>query len=148
MPIPNDAFAFLFGSNVDWAASKPHPSISINPDLLSIEIMESGDAVIQKLNLFDDRDDNIARIEKNKLWVSPNVYRKRPDQSTLILLDHLAKEALKIELLNPLTIRLSGIFRYPGRHPITITDEFLETRIGRISHSCTTGQRGVGFTIN
>jgi len=145
--VPENAFLFFFGSNVDWSTDKPHTAITIGQELLSISVRSDGKASIDHLNIFDDRDNIIANIERNQLWVKFEARHYRPDKSTLYVKDHLNKEVLKIEFLNPRSIRLSGRFRYPGTRPIVISDDVANIRGMQISQSCS-GQNGAGFLIN
>jgi hypothetical protein len=146
--VPKDAFMFLFGSNIDWSVNAPHNAIRVGNDLLSISVQKDGHARIDRLSIFDDRDNIIAAIENDKLWVDLSARRDRPDMSTLIVRDHLNREVLKIEFLNPKTIRLSGVFRYPGTRPIITSDTETNIRGMRFSNGCASNAAGTGFEIN
>jgi hypothetical protein len=50
--VPKDAFAFIFGSNVDWAINAPHNAIRIGNDLLSVTVLKDGNARIDRLSIF------------------------------------------------------------------------------------------------
>jgi hypothetical protein len=122
-------------------------AIKVGDDLLYLVVEQDGALRIEKLSLFDDRDNLIASVEQNKLWGNPSAKRDRPDRSTILVRDHLNKEALKIEFLNPKTLRFSGIFRSPGNKPIIITDNEANIRGIPISNSCA-GEVGETFVIN
>jgi hypothetical protein len=145
--VPENAVLFFFGSNLDWSTDRPHAAISVGQELLSISVRKDGNASIDHLTIFDDRDNVIANIEQNKLWVELGTRQYRPDKSTLSVKDHLNKEVVKIEFLNPRSIRLSGVFRYPGAPPIVITDDLANIRGMQISGSCS-ARNGTGFLIN
>src|SRR6202012_5128959 len=67
--------------------------------------------------MFDDRNDIIARIDKDGFWVQNNVRKKRPDECTLVVFDPSATEVLRLQYLNPKAISVQGLFRHPKMGP-------------------------------
>ena len=90
-----------------------------------------------------------AEIDKNEFFINrDNCFRiKRPDASTLVVIDKRAEVVLFIRYMNPSSVRVSGIFRGPygtvvrieDGGPLTVNGEF-----SKISNSVFgTGTKGI-----
>jgi hypothetical protein len=118
--IAPNGIAFLYGSNV-----------SLNDTAFPLTILEmkgesmivvdrdpdTKNLLITTLRVFDDRDDIIARIDRDGFWVQNTLRKKRPDEHTLIVFDHNDQQVLKIHFLNPQTVSVEGVFRHPQIKP-------------------------------
>jgi hypothetical protein len=81
----------------------------------------------------------IAILDKNKWDVdAQNVFRiRRPDKSTLIILDHQGNEALNIIYLNARAFTFTCSMKYPDGYDLSVTKTNLRTGNGEM--------RNVGF---
>ncbi len=128
---PENAMIVFMGGTV----AQMHPSQDIieiaGHTILSISPKKNQPNIISitTLEIFDDRFDNIAHIEGDKLWVNPTARQERPDKSTLIVYDHTGLEVLKIRFLNPHALAIRGVFRYQsfGMVVATTVSEMITT---------------------
>ena len=94
------------------------------------------------MDVFGADEKIVVGIEKNEFTVNPNNYyrMKRPDKSTLVVLDQYKKEVLNIRYLNRRAIKLSALLYYPGvQGPIEIDDDGIKVETGLVSDSCSLG---------
>lgn len=137
--VPADALMVSFGSNLGWATNMPHTIIQMGGDpILSIDRdRASASLIITVLRIFDDRNDIIAKIDKDGFWVRGDTRMKRPDRSSLIVFDHNDSEVLNIRFLNPRAISVTGIFRHTHvRFPVILTPEYMEINTNKLIGNC------------
>lgn len=137
--LSSGAVAVIYGKNVSINSVFPHTLLRMgNDDIIVIDRdKKSGNIKVLSLRVFDDQYDIIARIDESDFWVKNTNRAKRPDEHTLIVYDHNDEQVLKIELLNPQTLEIQGIFRSPklkSRYAtITATEFRILPTIGPIS---------------
>jgi hypothetical protein len=126
-PIPSNAVAVFFGSNVAFSSKFPYAVLNMGGlEMLSIARPPKQDALaVSTLRIFDDLGNIIVRIDSDGFWVAPSLRRKRPNKSTLIVFDRSDNEALHIEFLNPRALSVRGIFRDRRGRVVRITDDAL-----------------------
>lgn len=76
--------------------------------------------------------DNIFRCNRLKTYEAIN-----PDQHSILILDDSDKIVLYIRYLNPLALKVLGVFRYPGRPTVTIEEDRIMVGIARIGNMFT-----------
>jgi len=146
--VGDDEFAIFAGSIVAFNSERPTVLLSIGgADIIKADMDENGRIHLSTLKLYDDQNEIIARITSDGLWVHPLMRRERPDYSTLVIYDRRDAEVLKIKFINSNTIAISGIFRYPNRPPVILSDR--ESQIGplRLGSGCL-GHSKVGIQFN
>ena len=92
--------------------------------------------IISALRVFDDRGDNLVKIDQNDYWIKPDTHYVRPDWSTLIAYDHSDAEVLRIHLVNDRVVTVTGIFLHPGSKTVRVAPGETYIENGRISNSC------------
>jgi hypothetical protein len=147
---PANALKVFFGSNLAWATKMPHTILRMMGDpMIQIDRDDSKkELVVSALKIFDDRNNIIARIDKEDgFWVENSTRKKRPDPSTLVVYDHNDTEVLRIVFINPNTLSLTGIFRHP-RYPTPVVITPQEMNTGRLRFSETVfGNAGTDINI-
>jgi hypothetical protein len=137
---PNEnSVAIYLGPHTFYIGNFPQQIITIaNRDILTLD-KKDNDIVITTLRLYDDSDNIFARIDENGFWVSPDVRKKRPDRSSLIVYDKHDDEALNIRYVNPRVISINGLFQYQHRTALFKPTFF---KMGGISGAgiCTTNE--------
>ncbi len=77
-------------------------------------------------DVFDDKNDLIARVEKNEFHLVPGKYAyqtRSDDKSVLTVFDRQGKRMLSIRYLNSTTIRLSGAFYCGDGTSVIVEDD-------------------------
>lgn len=137
-PLNQHNFAIFAGGTVVSNSTVPTILLTIaGQEVIAGENTVSGAFQLRTVRLLDDQYESLAEVRDNRLWIHPNARRERPDFSTLVVYDRRGNEALRLQFLNPNTIEISGIFRFPGRPPVAITSSAI--RIGgvaSISRNC------------
>lgn len=145
---PADALMILFGYNLAYAQHFPFTLLTMEGDAM-IRIDKGkgkrGELIITVLRIFDDRNNIIARLDSDGIWVENSTRNKRPDTSTLVVYDHNDVEVLHLVFLNPTTLYLTGIFRHPKLQiPLEITND--NTRYGPFNARLSIwGQAGISI---
>lgn len=143
---------FLGSTNVTWAIQFPHVALFMKKDEMLVIDREktSGYLEIKTLRVFGPEGRVVASIHDGEFWVSSNVRKKRPDESTLIVYDERDAELLRVSFLNPSALMITGVFRHPELSPIvyTVTDkEIIQMpNNGHISNNCL-GYGGFSFDV-
>ena len=148
--IPANALKVFFGSNMSWSETMPHTILKMGNDpMIQIDRLEKANQlIVTVLRIFDDRDNIIARIDKDGFWVENNTRNKRPDPHTLVVFDHLDNEVLRIHFVNTTAIVITGTFRHPGmRNVVTITPTEFRNG-GFILSGSPMGENGVDIVID
>ena len=80
----------------------------------------------------------VAHVIDNEFHVNPNNYfrMERRDRHTLLVYDQRARLVLSVRYLNPLAIKLLGVFNYPGRLPVIIGEHQTLIAGNRFSRYC------------
>lgn len=84
--------------------------------VISLDALTDGSLVV--IADIRDKDDKIiVRMDKNGFAINPNNYFsiKRPDKSTVIVLDQYGTEALRAHYSNPHSFRITGKFYSSGK---------------------------------
>jgi hypothetical protein len=144
---PADALKILFGYNLAYAQQFPFTLLAMAGDAMIQIDKERGrrELVVTVLRIFDDRDNIIARLDHDGIWVENSTRNQRPDSSTLVVFDHTDTEVLRIVFLNPTTLYLTGIFRHP-EVPVPLEITNYHTRIGgAFARLSVWGQSGISI---
>lgn len=91
--------------------------------------------------IFSEDSRIVAEIADNNFTINPNNFfrRERPDKSTLVVYDQKNNQVLHVRYLNPLAIKVTGIFRYRNHFPVIVSENNL--RVGGVTFTevCTNG---------
>jgi hypothetical protein len=74
----------------------------------SLVAFSSAALKLKTLRIYDDKNEIIARISENRLWVQPLARRVQPDFSTLLVYDRHDEEVLRIKLLHRKAVSIGG----------------------------------------
>src|SRR5712692_4028237 len=146
-PIPKGAVALYLGNTVSVGPKCSHGVFRVGQeDVFVLDRDASG--LLISFAVFDDRGNVVARLEGNALVaINPASHVARPNSSNLIVFDDRDTKVLDVQFLNPQSIKITGMLRYPGREPIVITEKYLGIQ-GSISPPlCGTGT-DVDFLFN
>jgi hypothetical protein len=108
-----------------------------------VSMARSPEGILVNASVYSANGELAARVENNEWHLVPGQisYGKRPDRSTLIVLDKFGKEMLWVRFLNPRAVRVRGVFSCKGEFQFTVTDD----KVGPsgntkylMSHSCVT----------
>ena len=133
-------FSVLFGANAFQVPSTGQFAIFRRADraILSAEMAPEGLAI--DADIFGLSGSLVGRIVRNEFHVvtsDKTFAERRGDLSTLAVLDGSNNELLYVRYMNPLTIRVRGIFAAPGKKTVRITDDSLQVERGPgFSHIC------------
>jgi hypothetical protein len=133
-------FSVLFGANAFQVPSTGQFAIFRRADraILSAEMAPEGLAI--DADIFGLSGSLVGRIVRNEFHVvtsDKTFAERRGDLSTLAVLDGSNNELLYVRYMNPLTIRVRGIFAAPGKKTVRITDESLQVERGPgFAHNC------------
>jgi hypothetical protein len=114
--IPSKAVALFVGTNVTITDIFPHIvlfSLKMGP-VLTIDRSDNSMSILLDIKTRDGK--IITRMDRDGYVVNRNedLQIKRPDKSTLIVIDVYGLEVLKARFLNPRALQLTGAIRYPG----------------------------------
>jgi hypothetical protein len=120
---PKNALVVILGARAAFSTFFPAKIIVINSDLiLTLDRDEKGDVGITT-DIYDQNDDFIAGISKNKFTVVNDAIIDRPDMSSLkVTIKHRKEQVLDVRYINASTIRILGIFRHPDDPELRVTD--------------------------
>jgi len=114
----------FLGNSACWTTETRHTVLEIaGQPIISLRRTDQGLAVSGRVFSADGR--IVAELIDNRFYVNPNNYfrTERPDRHTLLVFDQEARLVLNVRHLNPLTVKLLGIFNYPNRLPVVIEEE-------------------------
>lgn len=148
--IPDDALAIFYGGSVTWTQRDFQKVFKMAGEDMLVFERRNGSIVLTLLRIYDDGGSIIARIDEDGFWVAPQVRKKRPDKSTLIVYDQRDIEVLRLHFLNPRALSVQGMLRNPKLpgYSVTITNEFVRYMPGNftLSGNCTgNAQEVLGF---
>lgn len=117
-----DGVMFIFGNSEIVTNDFPHTILSVwhNP-VLVLDRDEHGLGITLTVRSSDSR--VIAELNHGEFVINQNniLQTKRPDLSTLSVVDQYGVEVLYVRYRNKKEIKFSSVLRYPGiRHPIDI----------------------------
>lgn len=83
---------------------------------------DSGGRIALSMDILDDQGKVIVTLERGHFTVvQANILDvKRPNAGTIIVRDQYKNEVLNATYLNPSSLEVSGLFRYPGSAPVRI----------------------------
>jgi hypothetical protein len=132
--IPEDSFAIFAGGGAIYSSGQPTSLLTIGgQEIISAEQDDKGRLILRTLQMFDEQENIIARIDKDGFWLHPLARRVRPDWSTIVIYDSHDNEALNIKFVNEKTVSIRGIFRVRGRKPVIIRDNTIIISQGTLS---------------
>lgn len=135
--IPKNAIALFFGNSVCYAIRFPYIVIQVGDKQLIVLNNINGKITISA-KFFSKDGKIVAELEGNTFTINQNNYYKieRPNYHTLIVYDQENNQILNIEYLNPVVIKILGIFYSPNRPPIIINEELQIIGNLRLSKVC------------
>jgi hypothetical protein len=138
--IPSDAIAFYFGTGVAYTSSLPVNIFRVR-GVNVVSLSKAADGTLQlSAELFDDRGDLVARIEKNKFLATYAASHIEKTASSLTIYGHHDTKVLSVEFLNQKAFRLSGDLRSSDGSPgISIRDTEITLGATRMHIGCISG---------
>ena len=146
--IPSDAVILLMGNQAIYNSTFPHTVLEMSGrNMLSIDKIGMGMTITADVFSADGR--IIAELVNNDFYVNPNNYFKvKHDANSLIVHDQEKNEVLNVRYLNPSTIKIKGIFRYPNHWPFIIgEDKIILGNHNTLESSCF-GNNKIDFKID
>jgi hypothetical protein len=118
---PNALMVLLPNGNTAFSNHFPHTVFKVNGETL-LKLIELSPGVVAPVMDVRGRDGKIiARFDESGFLIGSRLAVKRPDPSTLSVLDEYGEEAINIHFLNPHAIAISGYFAYQGKEvPISL----------------------------
>lgn len=108
--IPDNALAIYFGSNVAWTSGDKITLILINKSpLIQFERHNSG-IRLTNITILDDRSQVAAVASDNGFDIKPIAKGKMPTKNNIYITDYKGVEIFNINLLNSLSVKISGVF--------------------------------------
>jgi hypothetical protein len=120
--VPSDVVVLFMGSNAVEVKTFPHPLIRVRgTPVLSLDKSPDG-YMAPILEMASDDGKLIVRLDRRGFVVNRNNYltMKRPDRSTLVVVDQYGREVLNTRYLNERAFRVTGLLHYPGLGDIPI----------------------------
>ena len=109
-----------------FAISTPQSSFTVlrlyGKDVVRID--RNKNAIAVSADIWSEDGKIMASIETNRFRINPNriAYFDTPDPHTLIVTDERKTQVLFIRYLNPTTVKITGVFRSSGEHPVIIDE--------------------------
>jgi hypothetical protein len=124
-PIPRDAVALYRGNTVSVVTEFPHVIFRVHgEDVLALDPDASG--LLISFTAFDDGCNVVGRLNRTVFTaINSASHVERPSASNLAVFDDRDTKVLDVQFLNPQTIKILGILRFPGNDPIVITEKYL-----------------------
>jgi hypothetical protein len=135
--MPDGAFVILLGNSASYTTMFPHTILEIRgEEILSVSKSDEGLLLSGKVFSRDGR--IVAQLIDNEFFINPNNYfrKDRPDQTSLVVYDQRSREVLRVHFINPSTMKVLGVFHYPGTQPVIIREEFQMIGTIRMSRTC------------
>ena len=144
-PINNDEMVAIHYGNSATFLNKLDNHVVLNVEgdkLLSITKTPNGVTVSARVFSQDTR--IVAEIIDNEFHINPNNYFRidRPDRHSLTVHDQQGERVLKVDFLNPRTVRVLGIFRHPKTSPIIIDEKSVRAGGNIYQVACSLDSKG------
>ncbi len=116
-------YLYLGGVGV-FADTLPHTVIRLNQrDILVIDKDHNGNLLVSS-EIFDERGDLVARIDKNKFLATPASPRIEKSISSLRIYEHTDTPLLSVEFLNKDSVRIGGsLHSADGSLQLTVNED-------------------------
>lgn len=97
--------------------------LTANQPALTLE--RAGSGLYVTANVMSPDGKFVVKIERNKLINHPNnsAYLIRSETSTLAIYDEHDQEVFYVRYMNSFAVRIRGVFGFPGKHTLIVTDE-------------------------
>jgi hypothetical protein len=145
IPKPPDSLTMYFGTNTIYATKFPHTVIGLHhhgdpPDKIDPKVIldrDKGGRLALTMDIFDDKGDIVAEIDRNHFTVNKNNFKiihKNDDRSALsVFIPHNKEEVLDVRYLNPHSFQIAkAVLRFPGAPLIEVSDGQLRITPGGI----------------
>jgi hypothetical protein len=121
--LPASALAVYMGNVGAYASTFPRKIISVNnKPILTLDRDQGGNVTIT-IDIYDEKDDLVASINRNRFGLFGDAIMNRVDRSALeITLRHRKEKVLEIVYYNKQSIGIKGVFRTPGESTVTASD--------------------------
>lgn len=109
----NPGFALMFGDSTTIVSAFPFYVLIFNgKGLITLEKLANG-SVVLVMDVRDRTGRIVARLDEKGYTIGSRLLFRKPDKSTLIVLDDYGEEALNIHYLNPNALSLKGYINFP-----------------------------------
>lgn len=135
--IPPQAMRIFLGNSASWTSETHHTVLQIaGQPIISLRRTDQGLSVSSKVFSADGR--IVAELIDNRFHINPNNYfrTERPDKHSLLVFDQQARQVLTVRYLNPLAVKVLGVFNYPNPRPVIIEEDQITIGGNRFSRNC------------
>jgi len=125
-PLPSNALKVYLGGNLGYTTSDEVTVLNVRgTDVIDLRRTSEGLAFNAKTYSEDGK--IIAQIVDNRFFISPgNSFRiERPTTHSLVVYDLRERKVMDINYINPLSLRVLGIFEVPGTLPLIVSENEL-----------------------
>ena len=139
MPFPPGSLTVILGQSVALVTKFPSTVVRIDEvPILSINKTPTG-ALSVTTDIYDEKDNIVTSIRDNQFLVANDVFEHpRTDPSSLkVVISHKKQTVLDVRYLNPSTLVISGIFRYPGKPTLTVAPGWIGWFDQTYAYNCT-----------
>lgn len=149
--IPPDAMKIFIGNNL--CSTENIQKLAVirldGQDMLTLN-KDSEGLTISAAQIFREDGVKIVNIVDNQWASNPNIYFKPliPDPHQVELINNNNKTILKVRFINENTIKVEGVFYYPGHKPIIISDAGINYGKQRMSGSLIVNAHNVCLDYN
>src|SRR5467141_569537 len=149
-PAPKNALVIILGNKAVFSTGFPAKIIAINNDVILTLDKDSKGSISITTDIYDQNDDFVVGIEKNKFTPVSDALIERNDLSSLkVTLKHRKEQVLDVRYINPSTIRVFGIFRHPDDPELRVTtDGFIFNGQHVLVDNVCIGDFGILFQFN
>jgi hypothetical protein len=136
--VPKTAVTIYCNDNGFTATEFPHTILKVKGQKRIVIDRKPDGALGVSLDVFDAEGKITASIENGEFTVNHNniLRMKRPDRSSLIVIDNFKTEVLNIRYLNPQGFSINAILYYPGLSRPIIINKGGRIGGGQMSESC------------
>lgn len=136
-PPPESMKIFLGNTSATWTTGDQTAALRFGKqEVLSVRRTAKGMAVSAAVFSADGR--AVAQIIDNHFYINPNnsFRSERSDPSSLVVYDQKAQEVLRIRYLNPLSVKITGIFYSPKGQLILVKEDEILINRNTFRHIC------------
>jgi hypothetical protein len=126
--IPADYMVVLIGGGVYTRPAIGKTPLIQRKEEAVLSVNGTADGIMIDANIYNKGGGLVARLKNNEYRVLTNEssYTEQRDLSTIAVFDSEGAELLFVHYENPKTMRIRGIFAYPGKPTVTVTDKSID----------------------
>jgi hypothetical protein len=128
---------FLGNSSATWTTGDQMAALRFGKqEVLTVRRTAKGIAVSAAVFSADGR--AVAQIIDNHFYINPNNFfrSERSDSHSLVVYDQQAQEVLRIRYLNPLSVKVTGVFYSLKSQLVLVKEDEILIGGARLRHVC------------